>query len=119
METITLGQIAGAVALLAGLITGGGVIVKQVKKALDNALTEKFDAVDLRLDELANDIREVNKFAIKSYLMQELRAIEEGAHLGEMEMTYFKDQYHYYRTVLNENSYIREKYESLKERGLL
>lgn len=119
METITLGQIAGAVALLAGLITGGGVIIRQVRKALDDALSEKFNGVNQRLDELANDIKEVNKFAIKSYLMQELRAIEEGAHLGEMEMSYFKDQYHYYRDVLHENSYIREKYESLKERGLL
>lgn len=119
MESITLGQIASAIALLAGLITGGGIIVKQVRKALDDALTEKFNAVNDRLDKLESDINEVNKFAVKSYLMQELRAIEDGAHLGEMEMSYFKDQYHYYRDVLHENSYIREKYEKLKQEGLL
>lgn len=119
MESITLGQIASAIALLAGLITGGTVIVKQIKKALGDMLTEKFNAVNDRLDKLESDINEVNKFAVKSYLMQELRAIEDGAHLGEMEMSYFKDQYHYYRDVLHENSYIREKYEKLKQEGLL
>lgn len=119
MESITLGQIASAVALLAGLVTGGGIIIRQVKKALDDALTEKFNAVNARLDKLESDINDVNKFAVKSYLLQELRAIEDGAHLGEMEMAYFKDQYHYYRDVLHENSYIREKYEKLKQEGLL
>ena len=119
MEGITLGQIASAIALLAGLITGGGIIVKQVRKAVEDMLTEKFNAVNDRLDKLESDINEVNKFAVKSYLMQELRAIEDGAHLGEMEMSYFKDQYHYYRDVLHENSYIREKYEKLKQEGLL
>ena len=119
MEGITLGQIASAIALLAGLITGGGIIVKQVRKAVEDMLTEKFNAVNDRLDKLESDINEVNKFAVKSYLMQELRAIEDGAHLGEMEMSYFKDQYHYYRDVLHENSYIREKYEKLKQEELL
>lgn len=119
MENITIGQITSAIALLAGLITGGGIIIRQVRKAIDAALTEKFDAMNTRLDTLANDISEVNKFAVKSYLMQELRAIEDGAHLGEMEMSYFKDQYHYYRDVLHENSYIREKYEKLKQEGKL
>ena len=32
MESITLGQICAAIALIGGLITGGTVIVKQIKK---------------------------------------------------------------------------------------
>jgi hypothetical protein len=119
MENITIGQIATWIALIGGIITGASLIVRKLKEWILSVLTEKFNGIDLRLDDLRNDLNEVNKVNLRAFLIQELRAIEHGEILSEMEMSYFKDQYHYYTDVLHENSYIHDKYEKLKEKGLL
>lgn len=115
---ITLGQIASAVALLAGLITGGGVIIKQVKKALDESLKDKFNGVDMRLDSIEKQMAKNELLTMKTFLMQEMRAIEHGEILDEYEKVFFLDEYEQYISM-GQNSYIRSKYESLRERGLL
>lgn len=115
---ITLGQIASAIALLAGLITGGGVIIKQVKKALDESLKDKFNGVDLRLDSIERQMAKNELLTMKTFLMQEMRAIEHGEILDEYEKSFFLDEYEEY-IKMGQNSYIRSKYESLRERGLL
>lgn len=118
MEGITLGQIASAVALLAGTITGGAVIVRQVKKALDDSLKDKFNGVDLRLDAIEKQMAKNELLTMKTYLMQEMRAIERGEILDEYEKSFFLDEYQAY-IDMGKNSYIRNKYEKLRERGLL
>lgn len=118
MEQITLGQIASAVALLAGLVTGGGIIIKQIKKALDDTLKDKFNGVDLRLDSIEKQMKNTELLTMKTFLMQEMRAIEHGEKLDEYERIFFLDEYEQY-IAMGQNSYIRSKYESLRERGLL
>ena len=118
MESITLGQIASALALLAGLISGGGIIIRQVKKAIDDALKDKFNGVDMRLDNLEEQMRESKILTMKTFLMQEMRAIEHGEILDDYEKSFFMDEYQKYINM-GENSYIRSKYEKLKERDLL
>ena len=118
METITLGQIASAIALLAGLITGGGIIIRQVKKALDNALTEKFNAVDVRLDDLSDSLSELQKEACMNYLVTFLNDVSNGQKMDEVAYKRFWEQYDFY-TMHGGNSYIREKVNKLKDRGLL
>lgn len=119
MEQITLGQIASAVALIAGLITGGTVLAKKLKEWLTGLLTEKFNGVDLRLDDVQNQLIENRKANLRAFLIQEMRALERGEKFDAVEMSYFKDEYDVYRNEYHENSYIHDKFESLKERGLL
>lgn len=118
MESITLGQIASAVALLAGLITGGGVIVNRVKKAMDDSLKDKFNGVDLRLDGIEKQMKANELLTMKTFLMQEMRAIENGEVLDEYEKVFFLEEYERY-TNMGQNSYVRSKYKKLKKEGLL
>ena len=118
MENITLGQICAAVTLIAGLITGGTVIVKQVKKGVEELLKDKFNGVDIRLDNLETQMQKSELLTMKTFLMQEMRAIEHGEILDDYEKAFFMDEYQAY-IDMGENSYIRSKYEKLKERGLL
>ena len=118
MESITLGQIASAVALLAGLITGGGIIIRQFKKALDTALNEKFNAVDVRLDDLSDGMAEMQKEACMNYLVTFLNDVSNGQKMDEVAYKRFWEQYDFY-TMHGGNSYIREKVNKLKDRGLL
>ena len=118
MENITIGQVATWIALIGGIITGGSLLVRKLKEWLMSVLTDKFNGIDMRLDDLRDDLDKVNRRNLRAYLIQELRAIEQGAMLDELEMSYFKDEYNYYIS-LGENSYIHDKYEKLKEKGLL
>lgn len=118
MESITVGQIASAIALLAGLITGGGIIIKQVRKALENALTEKFNAVDVRLDDLNDSLDVMKKDACMNYLVAYLNDVANGQQMDEVATKRFWELYDYY-TMHGGNSYIREKVNKLKARGLL
>lgn len=118
MESITLGQIASAVALLAGLVTGGGIIIKQFKNALDTALNEKFNAVDVRLDDLSDGMAEMQKEACMNYIVAFLNDVSNGQKMDEVAFNRFWEQYDFY-TMHGGNSYIREKVNKLKDRGLL
>lgn len=118
MESITLGQICAAVALIGGLITGGTVIVRQIKKGVEELLKDKFNGVDMRLDNLESQMQKAELLTMKTFLMQEMRAIEHGEILDDYEKAFFLDEYQTY-VDMGKNSYIRSKYEKLKERGLL
>lgn len=118
MESITLGQIASAVALLAGLITGASIIVQSLKRFLQNTLSEKFNAIDVRLDEL-RDAAEQNKMEqCKDFLVTFLNDVASGQRIDDSAVQRFWERYDYY-VAHGGNSYIREKVKTLKERGLL
>lgn len=93
---ITLGEIATAVALFAGLITGSGVIIGQIKKLF----------LPLRMDICIN------------YIVSYMQDLEAGQTMDEVAKKRFHEQYDFYINH-DGNSYIKEKYQSLKERGLL
>ena len=118
MENITLGQIASAVALLAGLITGATLILSKLKKWLESLLNEKFNAIDLRLDTLAERVDDVDMNNCKNFLVSTIGDIESGRTIDAVEMQRFWEQYDHY-TSHGGNSYIREKVNRLKERSLL
>ena len=115
---ITLGQIGAFLALIAGIITSGIVIVKQVKKGIEELLKDKFNGVDIRLDNLESQMQKAELLTMKTFLMQEMRSIEHGEILDDYEKAFFMDEYETY-IHMGQNSYIRSKYEKLRERGLL
>ena len=118
MEQITLGQIAMAVTMIAGLITGGTIIFKSLKKMLDSILNEKFNAIDMRLDELNAALEDRKKNACMNYLVVYLNDVANGQAKDEVAVKRFWELYDYY-TMHGGNSYIREKVNKLKEKNLL
>lgn len=117
MEQITLGQIASGIALLGGLITGATLILTNLKKWLTAALNEKFNAIDLRLDEMTESMDAISMDNCKNFLVQCIADFEHGTQ-DPVELSRFWEVYDYY-TNHGGNSYIRERVDQLKERGLL
>ena len=118
MEQITLGQLAGAVALLGGLITGATIIMQNLKKWIEKALNEKFNGIDLRLDQLTEAVEDERLESCKDFLVTMLNVISSGQRVDESVMPRFWERYDYY-TGHGGNSYIRERVNQLKEKGLL
>lgn len=119
METITLGQIAAAVALIAGLITGASIILGNLKKWLMATLTEKFGAIEKRFDDLTERIDEVDINSTKNFLVRFLADAERhGGEVDPIALERFYEQYDHYLKS-GGNSYIREKVNKLKQEGKL
>lgn len=125
MEQITIGQIAIAVAFIAALITGGVKIKDSVKKWLTGVLSEKFDEQKRATDEIkksVNDLKgqldKVDLENCKNYLVTFLAEVERGEKKDEIEIQRFYEEYEHY-TAKGGNSYVKEKYAKLKQKGLL
>ena len=107
MQTITLGDIATALAFIVAL--GGSVwtIVKVVK----NAIKKAFEPIYKRLDKA-----EMNN--CKNFIVQVLSGAERGEELTEMEKIRLSELYDYY-TSHDGNSYIKEWHQKLTDEGKL
>ena len=125
MEQVTIGQIAVGVAFLAALITGGVKIKDAVKKWLENLLKEKFDAVKLenekimsQLSAIKTDLKKVDNENCKNYLVTYLASVERGDEKDEIEKERFWEEFSHYIDQ-GGNSYIKEKVNKLKNKGMI
>lgn len=118
MEGITVGQIAVAVALLAGLISGGGIIGKAIKDAIKKTMKAELQTLEGKVDNLGKRIESVDMQATKNYLVQFLSALDRGDKPSEIEMARFWEQWQHY-SGLGGNSYIKRKVEQLETEGKL
>lgn len=125
MESITIGQIAVAVAFIAALITGGVKIKDAVKKWLTNTLKESFDAQKRETDEIKRTVEDIkgqlDKVDIencKNYLVTFLAETERGEVKDEIELQRFYEEYEHY-VEKGGNSYVKEKFAKLKQKGYL
>lgn len=125
MESITIGQIAVAVAFIAALITGGVKIKDAVKKWLTGVLKENFDkqaqetrALSEKIDKLEHQLCNVDLENCKNYLVTFLAEVERGELKDEIEIQRFYEEYQHY-TEKGGNSYVKEKVSKLKQKGYL
>lgn len=125
MESITLGQAAGALALIVAIIAGVQSLKKSIKSWLNAALKEQFDGVNKRFDDvdrkqgdLMKRLDTVDIENCKNYLVTFLAEVQRGEIKDETEMQRFWEEYEHYQK-LGGNSYIRNKVDELKGRKLL
>ena len=125
MENITLGQIAVIVAFLAALITGGVKIKDAVKKWLTTVLKENFDQQKKETDEIKKTVEDIKAQLAtvdlencKNYLVTFLAEVERGEIKDEIEIQRFYEEYSHY-TDKGGNSYVKEKFAKLKQKGYL
>ena len=118
MEGWTLGQSAATIGLLAGLITGFGVITKLVGRTASKWLTanlkpilDKLDTIDRRLDAFDED-------RCKDYIVVFLAKIDNGHQPSETELERFYENYDRY-TGLGGNSYVKTEVQRLSAAGKL
>lgn len=118
MEQITLGQAAGALALVVAIIAGVQSLKKSIKGWLDAALKDQFDAFEKKQDEILKRLDSVDIENCKNYLVTFLAEVSRGEVKDETEMQRFWEEYEHYQK-LGGNSYIKNKVEELKGRKLL
>ena len=125
MEQITIGQIAVAVAFIAALITGGVKIKDAVKKWLTTVLKENFDQQKKETDEIKKTVEDIKAQLAtvdlencKNYLVTFLAECERGELKDEIEIQRFYEEYSHYIDK-GGNSYVKEKFAKLKQKGYL
>ena len=85
-------------------------------KELAGPLNEKLDSLTKEVTDLRNDVQYVDLQGTKNYLVPTLARIERGECLTDTEIERLVEQYdHYIRH--GGNSYVKAKYEKLKEQG--
>lgn len=120
MENITLEQIAAGLALIVGIIASVVYLKTKIEEAIENLLTEKFKALNLRMDTIEDKIDKVDMETVKNFLVRYLADVERSnnAILLPQENQRFWEEYQHY--IDNDgNSYIKEWVEKLKKKGLL
>ena len=118
MENITIGQIAVALAFLAGLITSVSVVSKHIKTFLTKALQEQLSAFKSEIEQVSKKVDNVDLESCKNYLVTFLSDVEKGNAIDEIEKERFFEQYQHYQKI-GGNSYIRRKVEKLEAEKLL
>lgn len=127
MESITVGQIAAAIALLAALIAGSIKIKDAVKKWLENLLKDKFDSLEKKnserfdtleasFKELKNQNNVIDLENCKNYLVTYISEVKRGEVKDEIERERFWEEYAHY-TGKGGNSYIKQNVEMLRSSG--
>ena len=118
MDQITIGQAAGALALIVAIIAGVNSLKKSVKSWLDSALKEQFQAIETTQKDILKRLDSVDIENCKNYLVTFLAEAQRGEMKDETELQRFWEEYEHYQK-LGGNSYIRNKVEELKGRKLL
>ena len=111
MDQITLGEVAAAVTLIGGLITGVSVLMQTTKKWIKESLEDQLNTITERLDQ-------VDMESCKNYLVSYLSDVEHGKDPGELEKQRFYEEYQHYQKI-GGNSYIKHKVDELQAKGLL
>ena len=125
LEDITIGQILVCITVIGGVFAG----VSKVKKAFDNfkktingwvteELKPEFVLIHKRLDDIEKRSERQDLENVKNYLVLFLADIERNEKPDDVEILRFEEQYEYY-TKKGGNSYIKKKYNKLKEEGKL
>jgi len=118
MELITVGQIAGGIALIVGIIKGIEYLCQKARHAatawIQNCLepiNNKLDALDKKID--ANALE-----ADKTILVRFLADIKNGRELTDIERERFHETCAHYES-LHGNSYVHTEIDKLKKAGKL
>ena len=118
MGTLTLGDIATALAFVVALGGSIGAIVKTIKKALDGLFETQTKVITERLDKTDAAVAKLDMDNCKNYIVQALSSAERGAKLTKEELIRLSEEYDHY-TKNGGNSYIVEWHDRLNKEGKL
>ena len=119
IESLTVGEILTGLGILTALIAAALGIYKYFKKAVEKVLEEQFKKIYERFDELDETIKQKDIDACKDFLVRFLSDVERGADISEMERQRFSERYNQYINKYEQNGYIQDKVNKLREKGLL
>ncbi len=116
MGEITLNDLAGVLAFIAGL--GGSIvaILAGIKKVLKKLFDEQLKGISIRLDKTDERIEKIDSDNCKNFLVQTLSAAERGETLTTEEKIRLAENFQHY-TDAGGNSYIKDWHQRLKNAG--
>lgn len=122
MEALTIGDIAGTLGLIAGMITAGGVVFHFFNKAFRKTMQDELKPVKDSISDLQGQISDVDMANCKNYLVGFLSKVQcEGDFCQKItseERERFWENYDHY-IKLGGNSYVKNAVEKLKKEGKL
>lgn len=121
MENITVGQIMavlGFVVAVGGIVTYFWKLVQNLKKYMTKIIVTELEPIKEQLTALDQKVDKVDKEACKNFLVSFLAGVEQGKAIDEIQRQRFWEEYEHYVNG-GGNSYIKQKVERLKEKGLL
>lgn len=129
MQAVTLGELAAAITLVVGIISGVTVIISKLLKPADKWLqkglekglepiNERFDKAAVRLENVEKDMENLRLSVCKNYIVRFLADVEQGEQTDEVERARFWENYDLYQEM-GGNSYIKDKVDKLKKDGVL
>lgn len=118
MESITIGQLTAALALIVAVIASVKSLKKSIKEWLSAALKDQFDQFEKKQDEIIKRLDAVDLENCKNYLVTFVAEVARGEIKDETEMQRFWEEYEHYIDK-GGNSYLRNKVEDLKAKKRL
>lgn len=118
ISQISLGDIAVALAFVAGAIGSIGVICKAASKWFHKVLKSELDPINEKLNKLEKKHDLSDREHAKNYIVRFLADVEQEEEIDQDELRCFWDNYELYK-AMGGNSYVHEKVEKLKAKGLL
>ena len=118
MENITIGQIAVGVAFVVALIGGLTSLKKSIKGWVEEALKDKFAAIEKSQKEILKRLDMVDIENCKNYLITFLSEMNWGEVKDEIEIKRFWEEYEHY-SACGGNSYVKHRVEELQKKGYL
>lgn len=119
MESITVGQIAAALALIVAVIAGIKSLKKDVEKWIIKVCDEKFNELQKKIKEQEEALKRIALKNSKAYLMTCLNDIETSSEpKSESDLQKFWAEYEYY-ILHGGDGYVKTKVERLQKSGML
>jgi len=116
MENVAVGDIASLIGLIAGLITGGGVIVHFLKKILRKIMQDELKPIQDSIGDLQLQVQDGELEDCKTILVNFIGDIRRGVELSGEELERLHETYDRY-TKMGGNSYIHTTIEKFKKEG--
>ena len=108
MQSLTIGDIAGWLSLIAGIITSIGVIMKVASNWFNKTLQANIKPLEIKMDNIDMNV-------CKNYVIEYIGEEKRGVIHTDTETKLFWDNYDRYISR-GGNSYVKEEVEKLKRR---
>lgn len=118
MENLTLGAIAGALALVIGIYASIKKIKKEFTDIFDNALKPTNKKIDDLGADLTKKIENTDINSTKNFLVARISELKSDGKLDDISKERFYEQYEHY-IKMGGNSYIKSEVEKLQKEGKL
>lgn len=119
MESVTLGDVSGALAFIAGMLVSGGAVIVFIKKMLSKILQEELKPINDKIDAVGVKVDQVDVDNSKNYLQQTFSALDAGEKLDSVAIQRFYEVYDHYTDDLHLNSWVHTEKNRLEAEGKL